>query len=101
VIGVEQGLADERADVGVTGPVEHAAAVPAGAHQPGEAEFRQVLGDRGARDPDGLGERADVVLPRRQQPHQTQPGGVAEHPEGPDGGLHLGAGGLLLRRVGT
>ena len=68
VIGVIDCLDDEACDVAVADSVDHAAPFAAGLDEPGEAQFCQVLADRGARCADRVCQCAHIGLTRREQP---------------------------------
>src|SRR6266545_1374554 len=96
-------LLDHHGQVRVVDQVHLVAALAPGLDEPGQPQLGQVLADRLDRRPDLLGERTDIPLALREQPHDVQPHGSGEDAEGTGGGLeelrrqlvHVGAAGLL------
>lgn len=92
VVGEVQRLVDHPAQMSVGRPVDHAAALLAHGHQPGQPQFRQVLADGRAGRAAELGQRADVGLLLPQRVQDAEPGAVGEQPERLGGeGVVLGA----------
>jgi len=94
VVGVRERLADQLADV-VVGErvVDERPLAPVG-DQPGEAQLRQVLADRGRAGPGQLGEAGDRRLALHQRPQDVEPRRVGEHAQrvgGPPDVVRLGA----------
>ncbi len=87
MLGGGEDLVDQPPDVAAAGAVERAAAVPAGTHQPGQTQLRQVLRHRRTGRAGGGGKAADVEFRVAQQAQQPQPGRIGEQPEGGGSGL--------------
>ena len=79
------GVDDEPVSVAVLQSVEDAGALLPGRDEPGQTQFRQVLGDRGGGLVDDFGEviHGEFVVAQRQ--NQADPGRIGEHPEDLDG----------------
>src|SRR6201988_1058532 len=81
VLGVEDSIDNELADVGVLQAVEDGGSVPAGAHETCHPQLCEVLGNRRRRLAHVLGKFVDRHLAMRQRPEHLHAGGVSQHPE--------------------
>src|ERR1700758_5624798 len=81
VLGVEDSIDNELADVVVLQAVEDGGSVPAGAHETCHPQLCQVLGNRWRRLAHVLGKFVDRHLAMRQRPEHLHAGGVSQHPE--------------------
>jgi hypothetical protein len=84
VLGVEDRVLDELADVIVLQTVEDGGSVPAGSHKTGHPQLRKVLGNRRRRLAHMLGEFVDGHLAMCQRPEHLHAGGVGQHSENLD-----------------
>jgi len=84
VLGVEDSIDYELADVVVLQAVEDGGSVPAGAHETRHAQLCEVLGNRWRRLAHVLGKFVDRHLAMRQRPEHLHAGGVGQHPENLD-----------------
>jgi hypothetical protein len=91
VIGIVEALADETSEVPVDDLIHDPPAVAGGLDHSREAQFREVLTDRGARRPGGLRQRRHVGRTARQKPQQVKPRGIGQHSEDVTGRLQPGA----------
>ena len=86
-------LFDEPAHMGVVGHVVDPGAVASGPDQPGQPQFRQVLGNPGRMGPDERRQLIHRMLAVEQGPNDPEAGLVTEELEHPYGGLELVLGG--------
>ncbi len=89
MVGVEQRLGQQSADVDVGSGVEHERSFASPFDQPGEAQLGQVLADRGRGGADEFGQAGYRGLALQQRPQQFDPGRVGEHAEGLGGQVGL------------
>lgn len=95
VIGVEQRLLGQLADMDVVGGVELAVAVPSHPHEAAQAQLGQMLGHRRRLGADVGSQLVDRVLPVQESPQDPQPGHIGEQLQGRHRQLQLLVGGLL------
>jgi hypothetical protein len=94
IFGVEQRLFDQMKDMCIFRHVEHVVSIPAGPHEPGGTQFRQLLGHGRDTDTDVSGQLANGMLAVQERPDDPQAGLVAQQLEGLDG-----KGELLISRL--
>ena len=107
VLGVLQNIDDELPHVVVLESVEDAGAIPAGRHEPGETQFRQMLGNTGRWLIDCLGKVVHRELSVDKCQEQPEARAIGQHLEHLCRKIHLILGGatelarLLIIRVHT
>lgn len=74
VVGVAEAFLHHTGEVAVSETVDDVAALAASGDQPSEAQFGQMLADRGTGGAGGAGERGDIGFALGQKPQQVQPG---------------------------
>jgi hypothetical protein len=89
VLGVEDGVLHQLADVLVLDPVEHLIPLPTGSDQAGEPQFGEVLGDPCRRLADRIRELVHREFTVSKCPQESHPSAVGEHSKHLDGELHL------------
>ena len=89
VIGVEQRLLDEPADVFVPRQVVDVGTYPATPYQTGETQLGEMLGDCLGPGPNVIGELVDGVLTVQQSPQNTEPGLIGNELQRLDRSLYL------------
>src|ERR1700728_3946986 len=97
VVRMGEHFLDEPADVGVVEDVEDPGPLPPAAHQAGQAELGQVLGDGGRLGADQLRPLVDRVLALQEGADDPQAGLVGQQLQHPDGGAELLPGGAGRR----
>lgn len=89
VIGMEERLLHQLADVAVLSCIKHPGTVPAHPDEPGEAQLGQMLRHRGRLRSDMGGQFVDRMLAVQKRPENAQAGVVRQELEGLDGKIDL------------
>ena len=94
VLGLENGIGNKTARVLVSKAIEHPGAVLPGSDDAGQAQLRQVLGDRGGRLVNDVRKVIDGELAVAQSENDSHSGGIGEHAEDLDRELDKGTVGV-------
>jgi hypothetical protein len=89
VVGVEQRLGEQGANVGSTEAVDDPTSVSPALDQSSEAEFGQMLTGDGGTATGDHSQRGYVSVVVSKRPQQSHPSGIGQQGEGHDRGRHL------------
>ena len=81
VLGLKNGIGDKTARVLVSKAIEHPGAVLPSSDDAGQAQLRQVLGDRGGRLVNDVRKVIDGELTIAESENDSHSGGIGEHAE--------------------